>query len=152
MRGKRGDFTKESREALKAAIGIGVEDLLELPRKTAIVRLMYDGSLFVVMTLPMDAADRLLAQWALNKRRVSSVILRSVPLEGLAVCSITDCLGSKEWPVPAKLAASMVERKFNMYSTPILHEGRGTQQYGTTLAKKIVTAEVFMRLISSAIV
>ena len=82
-----------------------MEDLLELPCDTAVVRLLYKGSLFIVLTLPVESADKLLVMWRSNRRRVSSAILRSVSGEALAVQSITDCLGSKEWPVSTKLIA-----------------------------------------------
>ena len=88
-----------------------MEDLLELPCDTAVVRLLYKGSLFIVLTLPVESADKLLAMWRSNRRHVSSAILHSVSAEVLVVQSITDCLGSKDWPVSSKLIALMRDGK-----------------------------------------
>ena len=91
---------EKDRNVLKAATCLCIAELLEIDEKSLLIKLVSGNSILLVLTLPARDACRLLNLWKNDQQRVKAAFLAgSVRAKPVRVESITNVLGSRNWPL-----------------------------------------------------
>ena len=100
LEGKLEDYPGEDLNELLAAAHRCIAELLQIDMEKLVIRLLSGGSILLVLTLPAQDVVRLLKLWKHDQQRVKAAFSDcSVGSHPVRILSITNVLGSRNWPL-----------------------------------------------------